>query len=121
MNRDRTVFLRHMLICIDRIADYTREGRAAFMADAKTQDAVVRNLEVLGQAAKDFGTEALQARDSDIPWSRIAALRNVLAHQYLGVDLSLVWNIVERELPRLRPAIEALVRDATGGTSDAPR
>lgn len=57
MKRDRMVFLRHMLICIDRIADYTRDGRTVFMADPKTQDAVVRNLEGLGQAAKDVGTE----------------------------------------------------------------
>jgi len=108
MTRDRMVFLRHMLICIDRIADYTQDGRTAFMADPKTQDAVVRNLEVLGQAAKDFGREDLQGTASGIPWSRIAGLRNVLAHQYLGVDLSLVWNIIERELPQLRPAVEAL-------------
>ena len=115
MKRDRMVFLRHMLICIDRIADYTRDGRTAFMADPKTQDAVVRNLEVLGQAAKDFGTEDLQASASGIPWSRIAGLRNVLAHQYLGVDMSLVWNIVERELPQLRPAVEALLRNTPSG------
>ena len=87
------------------------------MADSKTQDAVVRNLEVLGQAAKDFGTEDLQAIDSSVPWSQVAGLRNVLAHQYLGVDLSLVWNIVERESPRLRPAIEALLRNTAGGST----
>jgi uncharacterized protein with HEPN domain len=118
MNRDRTVFLRHMLICIDRIADYTREGRAVFMSDSKTQDAVVRNLEVLGQATKDFGTEELRARDPSIPWSRIAALRNVLAHQYLGVDVTLVWNIVERELVGLRSVIEGVLRNLTDGSED---
>jgi uncharacterized protein with HEPN domain len=108
VNRDPTVFLKHIRLCLDRIGDYVREGREGFMADPKTQDAVIRNLEIIDQAVKDFDAHALAAAAPSVPWHRIAALRNVLAHQYLGVDLHLVWNIVEFELPRLREALSRL-------------
>jgi uncharacterized protein with HEPN domain len=102
------VFLRHMLICIDRIADYTQDGRTALWPIRRPRMPWCGTSKSSVKAAKDFGAEDLQATASGIPWSRIAGLRNVLAHQYLGVDLSLVWNIIERELPQLRPAVEAL-------------
>lgn len=109
MTRDPLVYLCHMQLCIERIALYTEEGRDAFFADAKTQDAVIRNLEIIGQAARDLGVERLAAAQPALPWSSIAGLRDVLAHQYLGVDLRLVWNIVERELPKLDLAVKALL------------
>ena len=73
--------------------------------DHKTQDAVIRNLEIIGQSVKDLGTQELADKRADIPWSRIAGTRNVLAHQYLGVDMELVWKIVEHDLPSLKDAI----------------
>lgn len=109
MSRDSTVLLRHIRLCLDRIADYARGGQADFMADSKTQDAIIRNLEIIGQAVRDYGTEPLEAAAPDLPWQRIAGLRNVLAHQYLGVDLRLVWNIVEQELPKLGEAVSHLL------------
>lgn len=108
MTRDPTVFLKHIRLCLDRIDDYVREGREGFTADPRTQDAVIRNLEIVGQAVRDYDASALAAAAPAVPWHRIAALRNVLAHQYLGVDLHLVSNIVEFELPRLREAIAKL-------------
>ena len=62
MSRERTVFLRHVLLCLDKIERYTADGKQAFMRDAKTQDAVVRNLEIIGQAVKDLGTDDLSIR-----------------------------------------------------------
>ena len=108
MTRDPTVFLKHIRLCLDRIDDYVREGREGFLTDPKTQDAVIRNLEIIGQAVRDYDANALVSAAPSVPWHRIAALRNVLAHQYLGVDLNLVWNIVQFELPRLREAISRL-------------
>ena len=78
----------------------------------------VRNLEVIGQAVKDLGTEALGARNASVPWAAVAGLRNVLAHQYLGVDIPLVWRIVERDLPSLKGAAEGLLSDRRGLRSD---
>ena len=105
MRKDPTIYIRHIHDCLLRIEDYVREGREAFYRDRKTQDAVIRNLEVIGQAVKDLGTETLVAERTDIPWSQIAGTRNVLAHQYLGVDLPLIWIIVERDLPVLKTAM----------------
>lgn len=61
MSRDPTVLLRHIRLCLDRIADYARDGQAEFMADPKTQDAIIRNLEIIGQAVRDYGIEQLEA------------------------------------------------------------
>jgi len=81
------------------------------MRDHKTQDAVIRNLEVVGQIVKDLAPETLTAQRPEIPWARIAGARNILAHQYLGVDLSLVWNIVEGDLDALEVAVGQLIEE----------
>lgn len=86
--------------------------REAFFQDRKTQDAIIRNLEVNGQAVKDFGKDSLVADHPEIPWVQIAGARNILAHQYLGVDNELIWNIVARELPLLEKAIFEYARHA---------
>jgi len=109
VTRDPEVFLRHVLMCVDRIDLYTRDGRDAFFADSKTQDAVVRNLEVIGQAVRDLDMVRLSQTNPNVPWAQIAAMRNVLAHQYLGVDLQLVWNVLQNELPGLRVAVATLL------------
>ena len=80
-------------------------GKEAFFRDRKTQDAVIRNLEVIGQAVKELGTDSLTASHPETPWPQIAATRNFLAHQYLGVDLTLIWNIVEQHLPQMEQQI----------------
>lgn len=113
MSRDPTVLLRHIRLCLDRIADYARDGQAEFMSDSKTQDAIIRNLEIIGQAVRDYGIEQLETAAPALPWQRIAGLRNVLAHQYLGVDLRLVWNIVEKELPKLSEIVSRLLPPET--------
>ena len=85
--KDRFIFLAVALESIELIESYI-DGYdlTAFLTDRKTQDAVVRNLEVIGQALKDFGIEALLMEQPDMPWREIAGMRNVLAHEYLGVD-----------------------------------
>ena len=115
MSREPAVFLRHIMLCLGRINDYTREGREAFLRDTRTQDAVVRNLEIIGQAVRDLGVDKLAAEFPSVRWRQIAGLRNVLAHQYLGVDLGLTWNVIERELSPLRDAIEALLSRQDSG------
>lgn len=85
------------------------------MADPRTQDAVIRNLEIIGQAVKDFGTQNLNHLEPGVPWHQIAGLRNVLAHQHLGVDIALVWRVVEDHLPALRSAVEHALDDTNEG------
>jgi uncharacterized protein with HEPN domain len=103
-------YLLHALDAIDAVLEYTEAGGNAFLADRKTQDAVIRNIEVLGQAVKGLSAET-RAHDGSIPWRQIAGMRDKLIHEYFGVDLALVWDVVERELPTLRPKIAAVLEN----------
>ena len=73
------------------------------------QDATIRNLEIIGEAAKNL-SETTRSRRADIPWRQIAGMRDKLIHQYFGVNLELVWKTVEIEIPRLKKAVEELLR-----------
>ncbi len=120
MKKDPRVYLAQILERIDRIVEYTVSGKDAFFADARTQDAVIRNFEVIGEAAKRLDS-AFQEQHPGIPWRSIAGFRDVLIHQYEGVSLVAVWEIVERDLPSIRraliqllPPLDALEREITG-------
>ncbi len=108
MTKDPRVYLAQILECIDKIVRFTASGREAFLRDAMVQDAVIRNLEVMGEAAKRLD-EAFRSAHPDVPWRALAGLRDVLIHQYEGVDLERVWMVVERDLPTVRMAIAGLV------------
>jgi uncharacterized protein with HEPN domain len=96
MTRDLRVYLAHILECIQKIERFTTEGRSRFFRDVMVQDAVLRNFEVIGEAAKRLD-DAYRAAHPEIPWRALAGLRHVLIHQYEGVDLERVWAIVEGE------------------------
>jgi len=104
------VYLLHVRDAIRRIAEYTAQGRDAFFASPIIQDAVVRNLEVIGEAVKNL-SEATKAGRSEVAWKQIAGMRDKLIHEYFGVNLHLVWEVVERDLPQLRLAVESLVAE----------
>jgi len=111
--KDDRVYFLHIRDAIDRTSDYTSGGKEAFFADRKTQDAVVRNLEVIGEAVKHVSA-GLKAAHPDIPWQRIAGMRDKVIHEYFGVNLKIVWEVVERDLPDLKRKIEAILQ-ALGG------
>jgi uncharacterized protein with HEPN domain len=120
--KDERTYLLHAIAAIGAIQRYTVGGREAFFADGKTQDAVIRNIEILGQAVKGISDDT-RALDTAVPWRQIAGMRDKLIHEYFGVDLALVWDVVERELPSLRLRLERLSqRLAEGGsvTDDRP-
>lgn len=106
MNKDFRVYLMHIVERIDRIIQYTQEGENAFLADIMVQDAVIRNFEIIGEAAKRI-PEDFRGKHPNIPWRAITAFRDVLIHQYEGVDPAEVWRIVEKDLAGLRQAIAA--------------
>ena len=106
--RDR-LYLEHILDCISRIEGYTRPGRHSFHSQTIIQDSVVRNLHLIGESSKRVSDEVRQAVPA-IPWKDIAGLRNVLVHDYLGVDLDRVWDIVSKDLDDLKCAIEVFLR-----------
>ncbi len=93
-SRDPRAYLEHIRESIERIKSYTRSGRADFHASIVTQDAVIRNLEIIGEATKNL-SEEIRAREPAVPWKAIAGMRDVLIHQYFGVDLNTVWITIE--------------------------
>jgi uncharacterized protein with HEPN domain len=108
VTKDPRVYLAHILECIQKVERFTTEGRSRFFQDVMVQDAVLRNFEVIGEAAKRLD-DVYRAAHPQIPWRSLAGLRDVLIHQYNSVDLDRVWAIVEGELPGLREAIAALL------------
>lgn len=90
--RDDAVYLRHILDCVRRIEEDTAGGREQFLSSRVLQDAVLRNLHTLCESTQRL-SEALQARHPEVEWRKVAAFRNVLVHDYLGIDLERVWGL----------------------------
>ena len=108
--KDDRLYLIHITECIERMERYTATGRAAFFADTMVQDAVLRNLHTLSESTQRL-SDALKVRHPEVDWPSIAAFRNVIVHDYLGVDLAQIWDIVERDLPDLKRAIAAMLEE----------
>lgn len=106
-----TAYLLHMRDAIDRVLDYAEPGRDAFMAEPMRQDAIIRNLETAGEAAKQVPGD-VRDRAPEIPWRQMAGTRDKLAHDYFGVDLELVWDVVARELPKTREHLLTLIENS---------
>ncbi|MEW6416953.1 MAG: DUF86 domain-containing protein [Nitrospirota bacterium] len=101
-------FIGDIVEAMDLIVTYTNGlTYRKFLKDRKTQDAIVRNFEVIGEAAKNISAN-LKARNLDIPWKKLAGLRDKLIHFYFGIDYKIVWNIARKDLPKLRRLIKAI-------------
>ncbi|MGB9605853.1 MAG: DUF86 domain-containing protein [Bryobacteraceae bacterium] len=112
--------LEDMLVRIGRIERYVIGfDRAAFIHDEKTGDSVVRNLEVIGEAANRLPPEFRQ-HHAHIPWGRIIGLRHRIVHAYFDVDLELVWEIVCNELPNLKVELRSLLERLEDGLQGVP-
>jgi uncharacterized protein with HEPN domain len=98
------VLLADILDCIDAINGFVAPGKSIFLEDRRPRDAVVRNLEVIGEAVKRLSA-SVRTRFPEIPWRRIAGMRDKLIHDHGRGDLEAVWTIVEDHLPPLRAAV----------------
>lgn len=111
MKKSDHAYLLHIQEAISLIREYTLEGREYFFHDSKTQDAVIRQLEIIGEATKNLKAQTKDLQP-DIPWKQIAGMRDKMIHAYFGVDLHLVWDVVEKELASLDEAIKNLLMAA---------
>lgn len=105
-------YLRHIVTAIDRALSYTSAmDFAAFESDTRTQDAVIRSIQIVGEAANKVRSvdPDFAAQRSDIPWDLMYGMRNRIVHDYFEVDLEVVWQTVQRDLPVLRKQIETLL------------
>ena len=106
--KDDTVYLRHILECIRRIEENVANGREQFMASHTLQDAVLRNLQTMTESVQKL-SETLKTEYPEVEWQRIMAFRNVLVHNYLGIDLERIWEIVQRDVPEFKAVVLQMV------------
>jgi uncharacterized protein with HEPN domain len=105
------LFLRDILRAVSAIERYTKAGREAFFADDMIQSAVVRQLEIMGEAARNV-SPALRDAEKTVPWKLLIGTRDHLIHGYFKVDLDVVWAIVEHDLAPLKREIARVVGQA---------
>jgi uncharacterized protein with HEPN domain len=105
-----SLYLQHILDAISKIEEYVSVGYDTFMATSHWQDAVIRQLEIIGEATKNL-TDNLRMNHPQIPWKRISGLRDILIHNYMGVDLHAVWEITQKNLPELKERVLAILSD----------
>lgn len=106
--RDPRVYLEDIHAAGRKIGGYIIEGEHTFFTDEKTQDAVIRQISIIGEAASKLPS-ALKKKYPDIPWQKIVGMRNILVHEYSDVNLKRVWEVVDRDLPVLRDAVEIML------------
>ncbi len=109
---DDRLYLLYIIECIKRIQQYTADGRETFRADTMRQDAVLRNLHTLAESTQRLSLD-LSASRPDVDWRSIGAFRNVVVHNYLSINLNLIWDIIERDLPGLKCKVEEILNELT--------
>ncbi len=119
MRRAADHCLRDMLEAMAAILAYTSDGKQAFESNTMLRDAVVARLMQIGQAVKDAQSKGLDLRrlQPDIPWRNIAGMRDRLAHRYWAMDIAIVWQVVETELPKLGAAVKELLAARSPATA----
>lgn len=108
--RDDRERILDMLEAIENIERHAGKGREAFEKDELIQTWVVHHLEIIGEAASRLGAE-IRSLHPEVPWARIVAMRNVLAHEYFGIDLEEVWQVVERDLDELKQRLNVIAEE----------
>ena len=111
MKLDRP-YLEHIADSIGAIEEYVAAGRDAYMRERQIRDATIRNFEIIGEAATHLSSAIVAG--SDAPWGKIIAFRNRLIHGYWSVDHDLVWDVIERDLPRLKQEVGRLLGEMHG-------
>jgi uncharacterized protein with HEPN domain len=117
--KDDRLYLHHMLERCHRITRFIGSGRETFMASEELQDAVIRNLEVIGEAAKRVSAET-RGRLASLDWRTICGMRDVLIHDYIGVDLDEVWNVASSRIPELQAVLEQFLTAGDPGSAPVP-
>ena len=114
--KDDSVYLHHIIECIRRIEENTEAGREQFMTSHTLQDAVIRNLQTMAESTQRLSDDLKEAHP-ELEWYRISAFRNVLVHDYLGIDIERIWEITQRDIPELKQAIMSMLDVSNDGNT----
>ncbi|MGC2063897.1 MAG: DUF86 domain-containing protein [Thermodesulfovibrionales bacterium] len=110
MHRDFRLYLDDILSAISRVREYVHGlDRERFISDSKTVDAVIRNLEIIGEASRKLPDD-IKAASAEVEWSKIIAMRNILTHEYFGVNNLLLWDIITNKLGTLESTCQRLLK-----------
>jgi uncharacterized protein with HEPN domain len=110
MSNHDAVYLRHILDAISQIESYTAGlTYEALLEDRLVQDGVIRQLEIIGEACR-YLSEDLRSHSPDLPWAQIIGLRNRLIHAYFDVNLGIIWDIVQADLPSLKKHVQQILQ-----------
>lgn len=109
MKSDKT-YLKHILEMIGRIETATAGGKAPFLSSTLHQDAVLRNLHTMTETTQRISHD-LKAQHPEVEWATLSAFRNVLVHDYLGIDIELVWSVVSGDLPEFKAKIQNILKE----------
>lgn len=108
--KDPKIFLNHILESIERIEqDLQGLSKNKFYGSATIQDAVIRRLEIIGEAVRNL-PDFFRDKHSKIPWKKIAGMRDILIHEYFGVDMDLIWQIASIDIPKLKKQIKNILK-----------
>lgn len=108
--KDERVYLEHILEAIRRVEAYTENDKEKFMEDTLVQDGVIRNLQTLAESTQKI-SDTIKEKHPEIEWRAIAGFRNIMVHDYLGVDLHRIWGVVENRIPKLKEEIKKILRE----------
>ena len=105
MKKNLKIFLTHILDSINLIEEQIKgKSKLDFLKSKQLQDSVIRRIEIIGEAIKNIPND-IKKNYSQIPWKEITGMRDILIHQYFGVDLDLTWQVIDKDLPRLKRQI----------------
>jgi len=111
MKKEPKIFLQHILESIEKIEEYAKNvTEKEFFDDYEKQDAIVKRLEIIGEAVKNL-PDSLKNKHPNVPWKNIAGTRDILIHEYFGIDTDLIWEIVRKNIPRLKKQIIKILKN----------
>ena len=111
MKRDHRLFIEDISECIDKIEEFVGNmDFDEFVRDDKTASAVIRKLEIIGEASKNI-PKRIREKYKELPWSDMARMRDKITHGYFGINYKIVWNVIKERLPEIKPVIHKILEE----------